>query len=61
MKSAILRSIVFIVFLILFIPLICGAKGTIHAKLKIDFNSGGQPYDRMIFGQFIGHFHQHRI
>ena len=51
------RFILFALF-ILFAPLISGAKGTIHAKLKIDFNSAGQPYDRMIFGQFIEHFHR---
>ena len=60
MKSFMIKSIWVIVFVlfILFAPLISRAKGTIHAKLKIDFNSAGQPYDRMIFGQFIEHFHR---
>ena len=60
MKSLILRPLKFILFalFILFAPLISAAKGTVHAKITIDFNSGVQPYDRMIFGQFIEHFHR---
>jgi len=60
MKSFMIKSIWFILFalFILFAPLISGANDTIHAKLTIDFNSGVQPYDRMIFGQFIEHFHR---
>ena len=60
MKFGILRQIRFILFtlFILLAPLFSGAKDIIHAKLTIDFNSEWQPYDRMIFGQFIEHFHR---
>jgi alpha-N-arabinofuranosidase len=60
MKSGLLKFIGFKVFSLLFllVPLFSGAKDKVHAKLTIDFISGGQPYDRMIFGQFIEHFHR---
>ena len=48
-----------IAFLILLINLhIAYAQKNVQAKLNIDLNADYQLYHRMIFGQFIEHFHR---
>jgi alpha-L-arabinofuranosidase len=48
-----------IAFLILLFNLhIAYAQKNVQAKLNIDLNADYQLYDRMIFGQFIEHFHR---
>ena len=48
-------SLMLIVF---YLPSGIYAQNNIHATLSIDFTAPSQLYDRMIFGQFIEHFHR---
>jgi alpha-L-arabinofuranosidase len=56
---AALKKIVSVVIcLLLLLPVITSAQKNVQAKLTIDFKGEYQLYDRMIFGQFIEHFHR---
>ena len=52
------RNIRLTLLLVLLLQGISFAKDVIHAKLKINFIGGFHPYNRMIFGQFMEHFHR---
>jgi alpha-N-arabinofuranosidase len=47
-----------VLLILLLLPVVISAQKNIHAKLNIGLASEYQLYDRMIFGQFIEHFHR---
>jgi alpha-N-arabinofuranosidase len=53
------KKIIRLALLVLLVsPVITYAQKNVQAKLNIDLNAEYQVYDRMIFGQFIEHFHR---
>lgn len=56
MKKLIVRSHL-VILLVLIVP-VCVFAQTPKAAMRIDLNANHTVYDRMIFGQFIEHFHR---